>query len=144
MIRGKVSDTKKYENIRINKAIEWLKSVSKNIEKGIYEIEGKEIYAIVQNYNSKKYEELKWEGHRKYIDIQYILSGKESMGYSNIKNMNEICEYNEEGDYQFFSGNGEIEEVNEGEFVIFAPEDIHMPCIGDGSFVTKIVVMVRV
>lgn len=143
MIRGTIFENKKYDNERINIALDWLVK-NEEIEKGVYEINGKEIYAIVQEYNSEKIEELKWEGHKKYIDIQYIADGKEEIGYSDIKNMKPECEYNEEGDYQFFTGEGKIEALSKGDYMVLYPEDIHMPCIGEGNIVKKIVVKVRI
>ena len=68
------------------------------MEPGRYEIDGSNVYAMVQQYDTKLIENCRWEAHRKYIDIQYIVSGKEKMGYSNIKNMKEI-EYKEEKDF---------------------------------------------
>ena len=96
---------------------------------------------------TKKSEEISWEGHRKYIDIQYMLSGSEEMDVRNINLMKASIQYDEVNDFQFFN---EIEEnnsnpikVNEDEFLVFFPKDIHKPCIGNGNKVKKIVVKVK-
>ena len=108
---------------------------------------GDKIFILEQSYNTKKSEEISWEGHRKYIDIQYMLSGNEEMDVRNINLMKASTQYDEVNDFQFFN---EIEEnnsnpikVNEDEFLVFFPKDIHKPCIGNGNKVKKIVVKVK-
>jgi len=116
------------------------------MEPGRYEIDGSNVYAMVQQYDTKLIENCRWEAHRKYIDIQYIVSGKEKMGYSNIKNMKEI-EYKEEKDFVHMDGNGDFVTVEAGEFAVFFPEDVHAPCVSindDPKPVKKVVVKVRV
>ena len=58
------------------------KAIKENLPVGKYEIDGKKVWASVQEYLSK--DEAKAEAHRNYIDIQYIVSGKESMLNANI------------------------------------------------------------
>lgn len=50
------------------------------IPQGTYEIEGKTIFAIVQEYDTKEEKECFLEGHTNYIDIHYIVSGTELTG----------------------------------------------------------------
>jgi len=130
-------------NKKIEKAIEWLKE-NKESEDGVYEIEGKIVYAIVQSYNTRNKDNVKWEAHRKYIDIQFILKGTEKIGISNIEKMKANEQYQEEKDIQFFDGEGEYYDIKKGEYMIIYPDDIHMPSIGNGNFVKKIVVKVSV
>jgi len=47
---------------------------------GRYEIDGDDLFLLVQHYDSVPAENKKWETHRRYIDIQYIESGCESIG----------------------------------------------------------------
>ena len=65
---------------------------------GTYEIEDREIYVIVSEYTSKNIENAKWESHKKYADIQFVLSGIEKMGHAPIKNMEVIENYNSDKD----------------------------------------------
>lgn len=143
MNKYKLNNLTKHENPNINIALEWIKN-NKSLELGIHEIKGRDIFVIVQEYNTKCVEELKWEGHKKYIDIQYILEGEEVIGVSEIKNMEETSEYNDEGDYQFFRGTGESIKLISNEYLLLYPNDIHMPCIGNGDKVMKIVGKVRI
>ena len=87
----------------------------------------------------------KWEAHRKYIDIQYVLSGRERMGYSNTGKLKALTQYDEEKDYALYKGKGEMLTFTSGTFAVFFPEDAHMPCIKaeNNEEVRKVVVKVR-
>ncbi len=113
---------------------------------GKYEIAGSEIYYLVQYYNSKALDAGLWEAHRKYFDIQFIADGNELMGYSLIDRMQETTSYQEEGDYSLFEGNGSFYELRSGDFVILAPQDVHMPgiLVKESGPVKKIVFKVLV
>jgi len=144
MIKGNLNDTIEFkENIKIKKALEWLKS-NKGLDTGVYEIDGKDIYAIVQSYNTKFYDSKKWEVHKKYIDIQFIEEGYEKIGVGNFKDMKEETEYNLENDIQFFEGIGEFVDMQKNDWLILFTDDLHMPCIGEGNRVKKIVIKVSV
>ncbi|MCJ7689793.1 MAG: YhcH/YjgK/YiaL family protein [Clostridiaceae bacterium] len=109
-------------------------------------MDGKNIFAIVSEYELKNIEEGKWEAHREYLDIQYVASGKEKIRYASINEMKMIGEYNEEKDILFLCGEGDLLLVNEGTFALFAPQDVHMPGIKAmrGQHVKKIVVKILV
>jgi len=145
MIKGKITEYKEFENKnnKIFRALKWLME-NKNLPEGTYEIEGKEIYAIVQSYSTREYDETKWEAHKKYTDIQYIEKGYEKIGVGKIENMIPNTDYINEKDIQFFNGRGNLVDMSEGDYLILFPQDLHMPCIGDGTKVKKIVVKVSV
>jgi len=72
-------------NSKFNKAFNFLKNKDLlNLGIGKYEIEGTNIYAIVNNYYTCFKEEGLWEAHRRYIDIQFVVKNKERMGYANL------------------------------------------------------------
>lgn len=54
-----------------------LKQINEDIQDGRYEIKDNDVYAMVQSYRTDALENKKLESHRRYIDIQYIVSGKE-------------------------------------------------------------------
>lgn len=133
----------KYENA--------LKYIQNNelldVENGTYQISGDDVYIIVQDYTSKKQECAKFEAHKKYIDIQYVIKGQERLGYSNIDNFEPDCEYDENKDLVF--GNvksGSMVLAQAGDFVVFTPEDAHMPsvCVDRPYYVKKAVVKIKV
>ena len=100
---------------------------------------------MVQEYDTKPAAQAKWEAHRKYIDIQYVISGMERMGFANLKTM-QVGEYAPERDFQALNGAGSFVDVFAGAFVIFFPEDGHMPClcVDAPEPVRKIVLKVRI
>lgn len=130
---------------RLEKAFKYLENTDlESIEIGKHEIEGENIFATVYEYKPKNMEKGKWEAHKKYLDIQFVISGKEKMGYASINEMKVSSEYNEEKDIFFLEGEGDYLSVKEGTFVLFAPDDVHMPGIEaeKGNRVKKIVVKV--
>ena len=103
------------------------KCKAEGIEVGKYEIDGKNVFANVQEYNSK--EEAKFESHDNYIDVQYILKGNEMMYWEARDKCEEMIEYNPEKDVTFYKDTEEAVglTVNEDEYAIFFPEDVHKP-----------------
>ena len=100
---------------------------------GKYEISGSRVYAIVTHEEGRKVENGELEAHRKYIDIQFIISGNESMGWSPLDNLETSVEYDSENDIEFFKNNPKsLFKVPEGCFAIFLPTDAHLPLIGKG------------
>ena len=67
------------------------------------------------------------EAHRKYLDIQYLIKGKEVMGWADLADCQEASEFNEEKDVGMYSGNFEYFTINEGMCYVVFPEDVHMP-----------------
>lgn len=149
MVFDKIKNAKLYFPLgeKIQKALQYLTETNfSTIEPGKYEIDGENIFALVQEYNTKPLSAGKWEAHRKYIDIQYIASGREKIGVSEFEKVIIIEDYNEDKDYAFYKGDGNYLLVDEGYFTIFYPTDVHMPglSINIPKQVKKIVVKVSV
>ncbi len=123
------------------------KAITENLEVGKYEIDGKKVYASVQEYNPKEDNE-KFEGHKNYIDIQFIISGKEYMECAAISDCEQTEEYNAEKDAVHYKAIGTRAklECSEKTFAIFFPEDIHKPGIKllENCPVKKVVVKVHI
>ncbi len=113
---------------RIAAGLNYLKSTDfSRLEPGKYEIDGQRLFAMVQGYTSKPRHEGKWEAHRKYIDIQFIVRGVESMGYANLDALTVSQPYNDKDDYLLLEGSGDFLTAGAGTFILFAPQDAHMP-----------------
>ncbi|MBQ7301845.1 MAG: YhcH/YjgK/YiaL family protein [Clostridia bacterium] len=82
--------------------------------------------------NVNRYEpktESKWEAHRNYIDLQYVVSGAETMVYASLDDAVDADEYNAEKDLHLF-GNADRSvsmAFHAGDFALFFPQDVHMP-----------------
>ncbi|MGL5956032.1 MAG: YhcH/YjgK/YiaL family protein [Brevinema sp.] len=94
-------------------------------EVGTYEID-QDFFYMVQEYQSK--DTTPWESHKKYIDIQVILSGEEIMDIAGIHTLKQVGEYDEAKDFIGHEGEVRISmEMGEGDLAIFFPEDVHQP-----------------
>lgn len=148
MIIDKIENAYLYNNIseRINKSFEYIRTTDlKNLPTGKYLIDGENIFALVSEYQTKPESEGKLEAHRKYIDVQFVISGEELMGYAPLGNQQILETYKDENDIVFFTGDKSFIKVSEGMFAIFFPEDVHMPGISAGNIsdVKKLVIKVR-
>ena len=117
---------------------DYLKShdISK-MECGRHELRGSELFFNLQEYETKPIQKL--EAHKKYIDIQVIAIGEEYMGYTNINNTTVSEHYSEEKDVMFLNGSADKLKADNKTFLIFFPEDAHMPalCINTPQKVKK-------
>lgn len=112
-----------------------------------YIVEADSVKAIVSEAPGKELETSlqKFECHNRFIDIQYVISGIEQMGWKPRTD----CAvpnggYNQEKDVQFFKDTPDLFfTLHPGQFVIFFPEDVHAPMIGDGV-IKKLVMKIKV
>jgi YhcH/YjgK/YiaL family protein len=88
---------------------------------------GRGIRLSIDEYTTKPVEEKKAEYHRKYIDLQIILSGCERFGYADISRCTEKIPYDSEKEAGFVTGILDFCTLYEGSFAIFFPNDVHMP-----------------
>lgn len=132
---------------RYAKAIDFLKHTDlANLEPGKYEIDGRHVYANVVSYTTIPWEEGKFEAHRDYTDIQYVIEGSEIMGYAPIDELTESVSYNPDKDVVFYdnSVHGLDVPVKAGQYAIFQPQDGHKPKVANGSAsgVKKVIVKI--
>ena len=149
-----ISDTLKNKDLygaispRIKTALSYLaKTDFSGMDAGRYELDGNNIFALVQIYESIPKEQGKWEAHQKYIDVQYIADGIEQIGFANIDKMKITVEYNPDKDVAFLSGDGDFVTLEKGSYGIFFPQDVHQPKVAPGNKsgeVKKVVIKIRV
>lgn len=116
---------------RIKKALEYIRDNDfSTIEKGKHLIDGENIFALVNDYDTKLNNECLMEAHKKYIDLQYMYEGSELIGHQILSNQETTVEYNKDLDYAIFKpDNYSILILEKGQFVLFFPNDLHMPGI---------------
>jgi len=101
----------------------------KSIELGKYKLEGDSLFANIQEYTTKNEEDTRFEAHRKYADIQYIIDGEEKIGVTNIANATETVPYDDSKDIMFLSSEQSNYRLASPEkFFIFFPDNAHRPC----------------
>jgi YhcH/YjgK/YiaL family protein len=114
-----------------DKAFLFLKETNLDtIKPGKYPIDGTDVYASVTENPTKNLADAKWEFHKKYIDLQMVITGKEKMGIVPLTKTSETEPYNENKDLGFVScAEGDYYEATPGNFFIFLPSDAHKPSI---------------
>ncbi|MBW8001290.1 MAG: DUF386 domain-containing protein [Planctomycetes bacterium] len=117
-------------------------------EDGRYEVGGSDIFYMVQRYATATIEEGKLEAHKRFIDLQYIASGQEIIGYAPAENLEIETPYDEDKDCIFYKVPQQITPVclSEGMFCILWPGDTHMPGrnVEGGTDVCKVVVKIPI
>lgn len=113
---------------------------------GNYPLDGKKAYAIISRYDSKDFDKTKWESHRKYIDLQYIIMGKEKIGVAPVIRAKVREPYDETKDIAFYESDGKYYVAEPGTFFLFFPQETHRPSIKvDASIpVRKLVIKIGV
>ena len=130
MIIDKLTNSDKYINLHkdFKFVFDFLKTHNiAELECGRYELKGNDVFFNLQEYETKPSQKL--EAHKKYIDIQVVAKGEELMGYTNIDNTRLSEEYNEEKDVMFLKGDVDKLHADSTNFLIFFPEDAHMPAL---------------
>ncbi len=134
MILDTLANAARYEslNSRFAKAFAWLRGFDGTQELGRHDIDGDECFALVQTYETKPLEKAKFEAHRKYIDVQFIHSGRETILWAPLAAMTEeTMAYSEEKEAALWKLVPDVTplHMSAGHFAILFPEDAHAPCI---------------
>lgn len=132
---------------RFRKALDYLAQTDvTELAPGRYDIDGDKVFALVQRYETKPQEKGVWEAHRRYIDVQYVAAGVETMGYAPLGKLTVTKPYAPEGDCELLEGSGAFFDAAAGMFALFYPQDAHMPGLACGASqpVVKVVVKIAV
>lgn len=138
MIVARLQDAEQYCDMHpaFAKAFAFLRrSDLAELPEGRQDIDGDRLFCIISKGRGRPRAEAKLEAHRKYIDIQYILSGDEEMGWRPTASCGQIdTPYDAEKDIEFFKDPPNVwAAVPPGSFTIFFPEDAHAPLVGPGQ-----------
>ncbi len=129
-----------------DQAFEWLKTTDLDtIGPGTYIIEEGNVRAIVSEAPAPLLEKVKWEAHKDFSDIQYIVKGKAQMGVAPVSEASVTEAYDSAKDIGFFDVDGEYYTAEPGTFFIFTPEDAHRPGVHVEGYDTikKVVLKIR-
>ncbi|MBN2658072.1 MAG: YhcH/YjgK/YiaL family protein [Spirochaetales bacterium] len=120
-----------------------------SMKEGRYEIVGDRVFALVQEYETLSSDQKLMESHRKYMDLQILITGSEEIGFAFEDQVREIQVYDETVDIALFKP--EIYQtfrVDAGSFALFHPGELHMPgcsVVSRGpEKVRKIVIKVKI
>lgn len=119
------------------------------LKPGVYVIDSGNVIATVSQGPTKNKEEVQWEAHRNFNDIQYIIKGKAQMGVAPSADIRAVLTHpytNAKDNMNFTNEGGEYFEADPSTFFIFSPQEMHRPAIKvpGSDNVKKIVIKVRV
>lgn len=116
--------------------------------RGRYEVDGDNLFFIVDEYDSKPETDGRFEAHRMYLDIQYVVSGREWIGCRELEGLKLETPYNAQKDIEFYLRAEPMTRIDmeAATFCILWPHEAHMPCrmFDKPEPVTKIVIKVKV
>ena len=149
MIYDSLENIHLYQNLpgSLFKALEYAAKVDSSQAEGVYEIAGKDMFAMVSSYRTHSPADTKFEGHRKYIDLQVLLEGCEYLHFVGTEGLSVSLPYSDEKDLVFFEDPPSFSTVilKPSLFVILFAHEAHQPgChFGKQSHVRKLVVKVK-
>lgn len=130
--------------------VNFLNSLSVDMEDGVYPIDGDDIYAKVMTYPTQTLEKCKIEAHNIYRDIQFTLIGAEGISLFSRNELQEETIYDSVNDCIFFNQgimNSYIRVINKpGYFTMILPNEAHRPqeaVEGESKIVKKCVIKIR-
>lgn len=151
MIADRIENWRLYAGLSdgISKAFEILMDGGTALKKdGRYEVQGDRLYYNVQHYKTRAIEESKFEAHEKYIDVQFVVEGKELIGVARKDKLKISQAYDSDKDVAFYKVPAEFSSVimKAGMFCVLFPHDAHMPCVqaGEPADVHKVVVKIKI
>jgi YhcH/YjgK/YiaL family protein len=150
VIVDKIENAELYKALsdRIAKGLELIQDASIAAqESGKYEVDGEDLFYMIQRYPSKDKADALFEAHKNYIDIQAIIDGEETIGYALTETLGEVVQPYKP-DVTKYADPPVFTEVKlaKGMFAIFYPDDAHKPCYDygpDKSNVHKLVVKIK-
>lgn len=154
MLYGHLSASDSYAHLLSNPAwklaFDWLKSVTVATPAGIQKLQGDDVYVNVHGYDTLLREQCRFESHRRYIDLQYCISGGEAIDWSLASGLTPDGAYDVDRDLIFYQSpdsrlpDSRISRVAAsaglpvcalpmypGSFAIFHPSDAHRPKVRD-------------
>lgn len=101
---------------------------------------------VVQQGTTKAVQSQLLEAHREYLDIQYVVKGKETVGWAPVDTLVPADAFNVAKDMGMYRGHCDFMEIQEGYCYVVYPEDAHMPCrhLESPSDYVKMVVKLKV
>lgn len=110
-------------------------------------IDGDDIFAMHQVYQTKSRRQARFEAHRQYIDLQFIWKGEELITVAEIKGLVVTEKYNRKKDIGFFEYKPAIDLLMmPGQLAVLFPTDAHAPCLSTKkkSLVYKTVIKIKI
>lgn len=122
----------------IDMALDYVAGVGADVEVGTHLLD-LGVKAVVSEYETRPTNELGYEAHRRYIDIQLAVVGTELVRCKPLAQVTETIPYNEACDAARYADCPGIDTViGEGYFLLVFPEDAHEPGLAPGGVPGKV------
>ncbi|KFZ38907.1 hypothetical protein HR45_00435 [Shewanella mangrovi] len=149
MILDSLANRHLYSNLhpRLKLALEFVATTDfSQLAKGVHKVDGDKLLAIINEYETKPQDQEMFEVHRRYADVQYVISGHEEFGYLPFHGQDADIAYDSERDFAKFDYEKHQHQagfmpLNPGVFAIFFPGDMHMAATLDTPVAVRKVVM---
>ncbi|MFT3850953.1 MAG: YhcH/YjgK/YiaL family protein [Propionivibrio sp.] len=113
-----------------------LKMDAATIAAGRYEVEGEQLFVLIQDVDSRTFEESRPEAHRRFADVQIPLNTAERYGFSFMQPGLACTEDRlEANDVAFYERPARelFMDIDPGTYVVFLPNELHRPCLAIGG-----------
>jgi YhcH/YjgK/YiaL family protein len=114
---------------------DWLK-ICRDVPLGEkVEFAGDRLFVKTMRLDTGARDAFKWETHREYIDLQYILGGGEVIEWAPAAKLVADVAYDEKTDFQFYAPAeaDALLRMQDGLFTFLFPADGHKPLVADGA-----------
>lgn len=114
---------------RLHRALVYARDVARDVADGRTDIDDDRLFASVASYETGTRDERRFEAHRKYIDVQVLLEGEESIEVSLDEDRPFVEAYDEARDVMFLKPPVQVASLpmHPGFFAVFFPHDLHRP-----------------
>lgn len=150
MILTTLADSAPYEVLgpRVAAGLRWLRSMDPALPDGRHPIEGDDVFALVQTYETVPGTEKRLETHVRHVDLQYVADGHERILHAPAAALTVETPYDDANDIAFYADPPFASSLlmRPGDLAVFHPDDAHKPgCMAGGRHtVKKVVVKVRI
>jgi biofilm protein TabA len=132
----------------LGRAVEFARNLPPDTPNGRIEIDGEAMFGLVNSYTTKSPEEASFEAHRKYIDVQMLLAGRERIDVTQRTDLPILQPYDENTDAMFYASPPAYTSLllESGQFIVLFPHDAHRPglLLDTPSDVRKLVVKIQI
>lgn len=133
---------------RLEAGFAYLRALDPDTPDGRYPVDGEDVFALVQTYETGPATEKRFESHRVFLDIQYVFEGEERILHAPARLLEVETPYDDPTDIMFYAEPRAASSLllRPGDFAVFHPGDAHKPgCMAGGRHrVRKVVVKVRI
>lgn len=149
MVLDKIERASLYYGLgtRFQTALEWLTQINPDtlVPGQRVSIDGDKVYATRFDVETKIASDAQLEGHHNYADIQFLVSGEESVGYALADSpVVHVTDYDPVKDIQFFTAQWDTLTIYPGTFYIVWPQDLHAPRLAHNGITPVSVIVVKV